>query len=217
MRIAVVGATGNLGRRVVRQALEAGHEVRAFVRSAARTEGLPGDAEVIERDLFAIEAADLTGCDALVSAFGSGFSADPAANEKACARYLELGRAAGVRVVAVVGSGCLFADETRTQRVYELPGHPSKLVEISAAATRGLGLLDAAVDVDWCLVTPGLTFDSEGPLNPAAAVTFDASRVVTRNAAGSSYSTYEDVAAAMLTLAETGEYAHELVQITSPQ
>lgn len=217
MKIAVVGATGNLGRRVVRQALEAGHEVRAFVRSTARAESLPGDIEVIERDLFAIEAADLTECDALVSAFGSGFSADPAVNEKACARYLELGRATGVRVVAVVGSGCLFADETRTQRVYELPGHPGKLVEISAAATRGLGLLDAAVDVDWRLVTPGLTFDSEGPLNPAAAVTFDTSRVVTRNAAGSSYSTYEDVAAAMLALAETGEHAHELVQVTSPQ
>lgn len=217
MKIAVVGATGNLGRRVVRQAIEAGHEVRAFVRSAARAESLPEDAEVVERDLFALEAADLAGCDALVSAFGSGFSADPAVNEKACARYIELGRAAGVRVVAVVGSGCLFADASRAQRVYELPGHPGKLVEISAAATRGLGLLDAAADVDWRLVTPGLTFDSVGPLNPAATVALDVSRVVARNAAGNSYSTYEDVAAAMLAFAETGEHAHELVQVISPQ
>lgn len=217
MKIAVIGSTGNLGRRIVRQACERGYGVRAFVRTSARAEGLPAGVEVVERDLFALEPADLNGCDVLLSAFGSGFSADPAVNERACEAYVTLARATGVRVAAIVGSGSLYADETRTAHVYELPGHPSKLVPISAAATRGLAALDAADDVNWRAVTPGLRFDAEGPLSVVDEVRLDTSRVLPGGSAGASYSTYEDVARVMLDTAVDGTHAHELVCVLSPE
>lgn len=217
MKIAVIGSTGNLGRRIVRQARERGCEVRAFVRSAVRAEDLPAGVEVVERDLFELEAADLAGCDVLLSAFGSGFSVDPAVNERACEAYVALTRATDVRLAAIVGSGSLYADEARTTRVYELPGHPSKLIQISAAATRGLAILDAAGDVDWRAVAPGLRFDAEGPLSVADAVRLDSSRVLPGGPAGASYSTYEDVARVMLDAAVCGTHVHELVCVLSPQ
>lgn len=221
MKIAVVGATGNLGKRIVRQALEAGAEVRGFVRSAERAAEVPelSGTELVERDLFALGAADLEGCDALVSAFGSGFSADPSVNEKACEAYIELGLASGARIVAVVGSGCLFTDDTRSQRVCEAPGHPGKLKAISEAATRGLAHMDESTDIAWTLVTPALKFDGDGAKHAAEELVLDVSRTVPKNASGESYSTYEDVAQVMLAVAlgnEGDSFDHELVCVVSP-
>ncbi|MEU3725000.1 NAD(P)H-binding protein [Streptomyces sp. NPDC031705] len=60
MKITVFGATGGVGREVVRQALDAGHEVTAVVRDPARLDVPPHD-----RLLVAV-VADLTDEDALV-------------------------------------------------------------------------------------------------------------------------------------------------------
>ena len=42
MRVVIFGATGGTGRRLVRRALEAGHEVTAFARSASSLDEAPG-------------------------------------------------------------------------------------------------------------------------------------------------------------------------------
>ncbi|MFF3431137.1 NAD(P)-dependent oxidoreductase [Streptomyces sp. NPDC002602] len=75
MRLTVFGATGGVGREVVRQALDAGHEVTAVVRDPARL-GMPAHDRLqvaVVRDLTDQEALlpFLTGRDAVVSALGS--------------------------------------------------------------------------------------------------------------------------------------------------
>ncbi|MBT2402272.1 MULTISPECIES: NAD(P)-dependent oxidoreductase [unclassified Streptomyces] len=60
MKLTVFGATGGVGREVVRQALEAGHEVTAVVRDPARL-GVPE-----HQRLHVAVVADLTDPDALV-------------------------------------------------------------------------------------------------------------------------------------------------------
>lgn len=72
MKILVLGATGPTGQLIVREATASGHYVVALVRAKARA-NLPG-AEVIEgdvRDEGTLERA-LNGCDAVVSALGTG-------------------------------------------------------------------------------------------------------------------------------------------------
>ena len=71
-RLLILGATGSLGRHVLRQALAAGHEVTAFVRTPSK---LPP--EIRERvsvhsgDLSAVLPFDLmTGQDALINCAG---------------------------------------------------------------------------------------------------------------------------------------------------
>ena len=216
MNIAVVGASGNLGRRVVSQAVEREWQVRAIVRDARRAAAkVDSRAGLVEADFFGVVPEQLAGVDALVSCFGSGL-ADPSLNEAACAKYIELAREAGVRVVAVTGSGCLYTDAGRQRLVYEAHGYSKRLAPISANAVRGLCLLDAAPDVDWCMVTPNLVFDVDGPLNEVDEVYLDCSRVVCRNEAGESYTTYEDLARTMLDIAETGGYSRKLVSVLSP-
>jgi uncharacterized protein len=74
-RLIILGATGSLGRHVLRQALAAGHQVTVFVRSAA---GLPSETGPLVAtymgDLNAIAPADLAGIvsghDALINCAG---------------------------------------------------------------------------------------------------------------------------------------------------
>ncbi|MBW5481535.1 NAD(P)-dependent oxidoreductase [Streptomyces bambusae] len=75
MRITVFGATGGVGREVVRQALEAGHEVTAVVRDPAR---LPVPAHERLQVVTVSDVTDrealvpvVTGRDAVVSALGA--------------------------------------------------------------------------------------------------------------------------------------------------
>ena len=72
MKILVLGATGATGQLIVRDATASGHYVVALVRAKARCD-LPG-AEVIEGDVRdeGTLARALDGCDAVVSALGTG-------------------------------------------------------------------------------------------------------------------------------------------------
>jgi len=54
MHLTVLGAAGSLGRAFVHRAVEAGHEVRAVVRTPAKAEGLPPQVEVVTADLLDI-------------------------------------------------------------------------------------------------------------------------------------------------------------------
>lgn len=72
MRFAVFGATGGVGRFVVKHALDRGHEVRAYVRNPDKLQMQDGRLTVFRGELTdyaAIEKA-LAGCDAVVSAIG---------------------------------------------------------------------------------------------------------------------------------------------------
>lgn len=72
MKILVLGATGATGQLIVRDAAASGHSVVALVRAKARSD-LPG-AELIEGDVRdeGTLARALDGCDAVVSALGTG-------------------------------------------------------------------------------------------------------------------------------------------------
>ena len=81
MRIAVLGATGRVGRLIVEQALQRGHEVVALVRrpQTGAVHGRP-DVEVRRADVTAPAAfPDLTDVDVVLSALGIGKGDGPGA------------------------------------------------------------------------------------------------------------------------------------------
>lgn len=72
MRLTVLGATGGTGREIVRQGLDAGHEVTAVVRDPARIPVRHDRLAVARADVFdagALEPA-VKGADAVLSALG---------------------------------------------------------------------------------------------------------------------------------------------------
>jgi len=74
MNIAVFGATGKTGLEVVKQALEGGHQVTAFVRDPARLEMENDNLSVVTGDVFdsAAVAEVIKGQDAAICALGAG-------------------------------------------------------------------------------------------------------------------------------------------------
>lgn len=72
MKIVVLGATGGTGLQIVRQALEHGHAVTAFVRSPEKLKDFGDRIAIIQGDL--LESAELEsalkGQDAVISGFG---------------------------------------------------------------------------------------------------------------------------------------------------
>ena len=77
MFIGVVGATGNIGQRVVAEALSRGHQVRAFTRGAVDARPKQPGLTWASLDIFDSEAvtAQLPGLDVLVSCYQPGNAA----------------------------------------------------------------------------------------------------------------------------------------------
>ena len=150
MRLAVSGASGKTGWRVVQEALAQGHTVRAIVRPGSVVpEGLAG-AELVRLDLGdrgALEAA-LRGCDALVIATGARPSVDLAAPLKVDAfgvrSQIAACQAVGLRRVVLVSS--LLAGAWL---------HPLNLFGLILVWKRlGESWLEQS-GLDWTVVRPG--------------------------------------------------------------
>lgn len=75
MRIAIFGATGSIGTQLVRQALEAGYEVNAFVRNPAKLPMRHSKLQVFKGDVLGNQeplSRAIFGTDAVLVALGAG-------------------------------------------------------------------------------------------------------------------------------------------------
>ncbi|MFJ9814041.1 NAD(P)-dependent oxidoreductase [Streptomyces sp. NPDC101151] len=107
MKLTVFGATGGIGREIVRQALGAGHRVTAVVRDPSRL-GVTGDAlEVFRADLGDPEElrAAVAGRDAVLSGLGARSRKDAGVATRLTRAVLGAMEAEEVRRVLVVSAG----------------------------------------------------------------------------------------------------------------
>lgn len=158
MKIAVLGATGRTGRLVVRQALDAGHTVRALARDPGKVDLTHASLEVVKGDASDRDAVArlVDGVDCVVSALG------PTSGRKdICSAGTENVLAARPRRYVIVSGAGLDVPGDRK----DVPGKiVSKLVRwISPAVfhdkVRELEHLRAS-DTPWVLVRPPRLVDS---------------------------------------------------------
>ncbi|GHF44633.1 3-beta hydroxysteroid dehydrogenase [Streptomyces mashuensis] len=157
-RIALFGATGMIGSRVLREALDRGHEVTAVVRDPSRlTEQHPRltvtTGDVLDADAVAGVAR---GQDVVVSAVGGGGGPGHAATIAPAAKALvagvrQLGDAAP-RIIAVGGAGSLRTADG--SRVWDAPGLPGELLQIMHAHGDALDVYRSVTDVRWTNLSP---------------------------------------------------------------
>ena len=159
-RVLVVGAAGNLGRRVVSRALAAGHPVTAFVRSRPTFEErwrapLPAALRIIEGD--ALDRARLGQAmrdqDVVVSCAGNAFDGKAfvqvfdavcSAAEEALGPAGRVWMLAGVAALDISGAGRRGLDLFGVPRAYRSHGENLRRLERSGLA--------------WTLVCPGPMF-----------------------------------------------------------
>ncbi|MFE7186658.1 NAD(P)-dependent oxidoreductase [Streptomyces erythrochromogenes] len=160
MQLTVLGATGPIGRQVLRQALAAGHRVTVLVRDPAR---LPerGDARVTVVVGDAACAADVEeaarGSQALICALGPGKDYRSALATRTAGPVLQAMAAAGVtRLVwlSALGSG----DTVRRQSFFQAGA--SRLVMGALMADKGVAdETIARSDRDWTIALPVMFAD----------------------------------------------------------
>lgn len=208
MKIAVIGANGNLGSRVTRQALERGFEVRGFIYNGEIEDER---VEVVTKSLFDITEEDIADCDVMISAYGSGFHADPALNFQAFLKYIELNKGKKRHLIAIGGAGSLFTDETHKMYCYEAPDYMEVLRGISKNIKLGIDELKKTTDMNWTVVCPSSFFDPDGPLTGNYEIGTEGHLLF--NEAGESRVTYEDLAKAMLDIAEADSYNQKQITV----
>ena len=167
MNIILFGATGQIGQQILKQALERGHTVTAFVRDAAKLDVthlrltvMVGDA----RNARAVAAA-IPGHDAVINAMGPG---GPDVSDKYLdiitdgIRHLVQGmREAGLRRIVVLGSvATLNAAPDKLLR--DLPSFPDLARNISGAHLEAWKTL-AASGLDWTVICPAPIVESGEP------------------------------------------------------
>ncbi|MFD0145929.1 MULTISPECIES: NAD(P)-dependent oxidoreductase [unclassified Streptomyces] len=109
MKLTVFGATGGVGREIVRQALTEGHDVTAVVRDPARFAVTGERLEVYRADLSDPESlrAAVAGKDAVLSGLGARTRADAGVAAKLTRSVLAAMDAEGVRRLVVVSAAPL--------------------------------------------------------------------------------------------------------------
>jgi hypothetical protein len=154
MNVVLIGATGMIGSRILKELLSRGHHVKALMRNPAKLAPQP-NLDVVEGNIF--RAADVAqaaaGADAVISAYGPGTDRDGAGRLLDAMEGLMTGLArAGVRRVIVVGgAGSLFV--APGLQLVDAPNFPAAWKAIALAHREALELLRKS-DLDWTYLSP---------------------------------------------------------------
>jgi putative NADH-flavin reductase len=158
MNIALIGATGFVGKAVLEELLSRGHGVRALQRDTAKLPARTGlDARAVDVLGGGDLAASLAGVDAVVSAFNAGWT-NPNLHDdflRGSDTIADAARQAGVRLIVVGGAGSLFI--APGQQLVDSPAFPAEWKSGALAAREVLTRLRADKSaLDWTFVSPAM-------------------------------------------------------------
>ncbi|MCG5220201.1 NAD(P)H-binding protein [Streptosporangium soli] len=209
-KLALFGANGVIGVRILREALARGHEVAAVVRDPAKLAG-ESPAEIIVgdvRDLRSVAAAAV-GRDAVISAVGGGYTDGQAHATlvRDAAKSLVTGlRSLGAgapRLVAVGGAGSLRTADGG--RVWDTEGLPELAVQVMRGQGDVLDYLLTVTDVTWTSFSPAAQIE---PGERTGVYRVGGDDLVTA-ADGSSRISAEDYAVALIDEIENPKHLNE--------
>ena len=155
MKLIVFGATGMVGKQLVKQALFNGHAVKAYGRNVF-TEDLPKDdnLELVQGALFdagqVLKA--IKGCDAVLSALGGSFDGTDKSRSLGMKNIVEQMKQADTkRIVAVGGMGLLNADDESL--LIDQENYPQQFIPVGREHQKAYEYLTAS-NLDWTFVCP---------------------------------------------------------------
>lgn len=155
MKLVVFGATGMMGKELVKQALFNGHSVKAYGRNVF-TEDLPKDdkLELVQGALFDEGQVfnAIKGCDAVLSSLGGAFDGTDKTRSLGMKNIVQQMQKAGVkRIVAIGGFGVLNATEEKL--IMDEDDFPSELFVVSQEHSKAWEFLKES-SLNWTFVCP---------------------------------------------------------------
>lgn len=186
MKIALIGATGNVGQRIISEAVSRGHEVIAIARNvdaiAAQDHVTPVAADLADPGSIAraLKGADV----AVLSVRFQGLDFEQA---------LQAIAQPGVKRLLVVG-GAASLEVAPGQTLLDQPDFPDFIKPEATPARAALDRLRQEEDLDWTFLSPSVFF---GPGERTGTFRLGRDQVLTA-ADGKSHISYEDYAIALL-------------------
>ena len=146
MNLAIVGATGNIGSRVLDEALRRGHKVTATSRDPAKLAARPS------MSAKAANSADVTGLAAALKGHDAAI-VSLKWNEADIHSVLDAIRRAGVtRCLFVIGAGSLLRQDGRTH--FDHMAEKGIQPPTSKPAALAFEEMKKASDLDWTAISP---------------------------------------------------------------
>ncbi len=195
MKIALVGATGNIGQRIVAEATGRGHDVTAIARNVSALGADPHVTPVV---------ADLADPDAVAKAVAGHdvFVLSVKFSGLDFGQVLDAARASGVPRLLIVGGAASLKDESG-QVLLDTPGFPEVVKVEAEPARQALNLLRTVKDVNWTFLSPSIMI---GPGERTGQFRLGTEQVL-KAGDGSSSISYEDYAVALVDEIEKPQFA----------
>jgi putative NADH-flavin reductase len=200
MTVAVIGATGNIGSRILAELVSRGHTVTAIARHPEKTPATPGvTAKCGDASDKAGLVALLKGHDVVISALRFSGS-DPhilidAVKESGAKRYLVVGGAGSLEVAP-------------GQKLIDTPHFPEAYKPEASKGGAFLQLLRGEKDLDWTFLSPSAIISAG---ERTGKFRLGADQLLT-DAKGNSTISYEDYAVALVD--EVEKHAHSRRRFT---
>ena len=211
VRLAVIGAAGRIGSRIVAEALGRGYEVTMVVRDRSRVDGTAD--RVVEADVFdpAAVAAAVAGADVVVNAAGHAATLDDADFYARAARSVVAALRAldqTPRLIVVGGFGSL-GDGTGHQYA-DRPDLPATAAPEIVGQRDALTFYRGVGDLHWTYLSPPPGGIAPGERTGTYQLALD---LIGDRDVASTLISMEDYAVAVLDEAERAEYPHACVVV----
>lgn len=206
MNIALFGATGTIGQRILHEALQRGHTVTAIVRDPARLTETHPNLRVTTGDILdaASIATTVVGQDAVISSYGPREGEAGGVVEVAHTLIAGLAQAGVKRLVVVGGAGSL--EVAPGEQLVDQPYFPAawKAIALAARDARDVYRNEAGA-LDWSYFSPAAFIQ---PGERTGTFRLGTTQLVT-DAEGNSRISAEDFALALLDEIEKPQFIQQ--------
>ena len=208
MKLALIGATGNIGKATLNEALQRAYEVTAIVRDPQKLDIKNGKLTIAVADIFNIEnlAAVLAGHDAVVNSYNASWTNpnmydDFIAGSKAIQQAVK--QSDVKRLLVIGGAGSL--EIAPGIQLVDSPDFPPAYKPGATAARDYLNILKQENELDWTFLSPAINMhpDSHGERTGKYRVGTDQPVFDEK---GHSFITLEDLAVAIIDELENNDF-----------
>ena len=206
MKIAVVCANGKAGQLIVKEAVNRGFDVTAFVKSENKSVAQKS----VIKDLFDLTADDPKGFDAVVDAFGAWAPEVLPQHSTSLKHLCDILSGTDTRLLVVGGAGSLYVNAEHTLQVMDGADFPEMFKPLAAAQGKALAELRERNDVKWTFISPAGDFQADGERTGKYIL---AGEELTLNSKGESIISYADYAIAMVDEIEKGDHIQQRISV----
>lgn len=204
MKIALIGANGNVGKVILKEALLRGHQVTGIVHNISKVESTQDNLKFIEGDIFDEESLSkaIEGNDIVISAFGPKHGEEKSLVDATKSLINSVKKAGVPRLLSMGGAGSLLVEGGI--KLVETKDFPSDWKPIALAHGEALEQYKQEKNLNWTNLSPA-AFIEPGKRTGAYRTSED---YLVVDEKGVSRISFEDFAFAMLDEVKEHKFSH---------